>query len=93
MRLANEGVAFATRPRARSIVKRLAGEGDADRIELDLNGVEAASPGFLDELFARLAENYTTVTISGAQPALHPLIDRVIARRGLESRFKVTAEA
>ena len=91
--LAKEGLAFATRPRARSIVQSLPPRRGAEPFALDLAGVQAASPSFLDELFGRLSEKYGAVNVSGAKPDLHPLIDRVIARRGLESRFKVTAEA
>lgn len=93
VRLADEGAAFATRPRARSIVQALPARRALGPFALDLTGVEAASPSFLDELFGRLAEKYGTVTISGSRPELLPLIDRVIARRGLEARFRVTAEA
>ena len=93
VRLADQGLAFATRPRARSIVIELPPRQDAEGFALDFAEVQGASPSFLDELFARLDEKYGAVTISGARPELHPLIDRVIARRGLQSRFKVTAEA
>lgn len=93
LKLADEGMAFATRPRAQSIVQRLALERGGDPFVLDLGGVEAASPSFLDELFGQLSVRYRTVTISGASQYLLPLVDRVIARRGLASRFRVTAEA
>ena len=93
VRLGDEGSSFATRPRAQSIVQGLGPSSSVDALALDLTGVEAASPSFLDELFGRLSEKYGAVNVSGAKPDLHPLIDRVIARRGLESRFKVTAEA
>ena len=93
VRLADQGLAFATRPRARSIVQALPPRRGATPFALDLAGVQAASPSFVDELFAELAEKYVEVNISGARPDMHPLIDRLIARRGLESRFKVTAEA
>ena len=93
-RLADEGSILRDTPpspidrsRARAVVWRV------DALMLDLTGIEAASPSFLDELFGRLSEKYGAVNISGARSDLHPLIDRVIARRGLESRFKVTAEA
>ena len=93
VKLADKAPAFATRPRARSIVQPLPPRRGVEPFVLDLSGVQAASPSFLDELFGQLADKYGTVTISGARPELHPLIDRVIARRGLESRFRVTAEA
>lgn len=93
VRLADKGSTFATRPRARSIVRPLPARHGAEPIVLDLAGVQAASPSFLDELFGQLAHKYATVIISGSRPELVPLIDRVILRRSLESRFRVTAEA
>lgn len=93
LKLAQEGVVFATRPRAQSIVEQLRPESAVDLFVVDLHGVEAASPAFLDELLGQLSERYRKVDISGASPYLVPLLDRVIARRGLESRFRVTAEA
>lgn len=93
VRLADAGAAFATRPRARSIVRPLPARRGAGPVVLDLAGVQAASPSFLDELFGQLSKKYPKVTISGARPELHPLIDRVIARRSLGTRFRMTAEA
>lgn len=93
VRLADDGSTFATRPRAQSIVQRLSPSLGIKPLGLDLTGVESASPSFLDELFGQLSARYGAVTVSGARPELLAKIDRVIARRGLESRFKVTAEA
>ena len=93
LKLADEGVTFATRPRAQSIVQRLGLQRGVEPFVLDLGGVEAASPSFLDEFFGQLSQKYRTVTISGMRADLLPLIDRVIARRGLQSRFKVAAKA
>ncbi len=92
-RLAEHGPAFATRPRARSIVRALPPRYGVGPFALDFTGVQAASPSFVDELFAELAGKYGEVTISGVRPDMHPLIDRLIARRGLESRFRAAAEA
>ena len=92
-RLAEHGPAFATRPRAKSIVGALPPAYEVEPFPLDFTDVQAASPSFVDELFAELAGKYGEVTISGVRPDMHPLIDRLIVRRGLESRFRVTAEA
>ena len=91
--LGNDGISFATRPRAQAIVRRLGPDQGTGRFVLDLEGVQAASPSFLDEFFGLLSEKYATVDISGTSPYLAPLIGRVIARRGLGSRFRLTAEA
>lgn len=93
LKLGDEGMAFATRPRARAIVSSLSPRSSVDALAVDFTDVQAASPSFLDELFGWLAQQYASVTISGASADLQPLVDRVIARRGLESRFRVTAEA
>lgn len=93
LRLAEDGSTFATRPRAQSIVRRLGPLRGTEPLVLDFDRVEAASPAFLDESFGLLAEADSTVSVVGARSDLHPLMDRVIARRGLQSRFKVAAEA
>ena len=93
LNLGDEGATFATRPRAQAIVARLEQPTGERSLALNLDGVMAASPGFLDEFFGLLAEKYDTVDLSGGRTDLYPLIGRVIARRGLESRFRLTAEA
>ena len=93
IRLADGGRAFATRERARAIVEPLAVGHPPQPLLLDLDGVQAASPSFVDELMGQLAARYETVDVTGAIPGISELIERVTARRKLQSRIRLIVEA
>ena len=84
VRLAEYGVVFATRQRAEEIIAAIP---PADTIEIIFDGVLASTSGFLDELLGALAERSTEVGLSGMTLDLEKLTARIVARRGIGSRF------
>jgi hypothetical protein len=90
LRLSEHGVTFATRERAAAIVESLA---PTTELEVNFDGVKAASPSFLDSLFGSLSEKAERVRIASVAPELAALVERVIERRKLKSRFRLLATA
>lgn len=90
LRLAKHGVTFATRERASAIVDDIA---PTKELEVNFEGVKAASPSFLDELFGGLSEKAESIRIGCVAPELVALVERVIERRELTSRFRLLATA
>ncbi len=90
LKLSNHGRTFATRQRAQDVVAKLQ---SGDRITIDFAGVKAASPSFVDELFGLVSETFSQAEIAGASDDIGDLIERVISRRKLGRRFKLTATA
>ncbi|MXY78487.1 MAG: DUF4325 domain-containing protein [Chloroflexi bacterium] len=90
IRLSTYGRSFATRERAQDILARI----DSDDItEIDLSGVRAASPSFLDEFFGGLVEQTSSASLVNVNETLQPLVERVLARRNLERTFRLLAPA
>lgn len=88
LRLSAHGVTFATRERASAIVDSIA---PTTELEVNFEGVKAASPSFLDELFGGLSEKTERIQICGVAPELIALVERVIERRELTNRFRLLA--
>ena len=88
LNLATSGVTFATRERATAIATEV---GSGDTLELSFDGVRVASPSFVDELIGRLAATHKQAVITGLTPSLVDIVDGVIERRRLKTRFKVMA--
>ena len=89
VRMAEFGVSFATRERAREIAGLI---GSGRDVTIDFTDVGAASPSFVDELVGALAECFSgVVEFCSLSPALSALIDRQIAKREVGDRFHVLA--
>ena len=90
LRLSDFGATFATRQRVDEIGAALQA---GDRITIDFAGVKVASPSFVDELLGLVSEAFSQADIAGASDDIGALIERVIARRDLQQRFRLTAAA
>lgn len=90
LKLSSFGPTFATRQRAEEIARGLQ---PGDRITIDFGGVKAASPSFVDELFGLTSEVFSYADIVGTPDEIGELLERVIRRRDLGHRFKLTAMA
>ncbi|MDP2328294.1 MAG: hypothetical protein Q8M79_09425 [Dehalococcoidia bacterium] len=63
-----------------------------DTIEINFEGVKAASPSFLDAFMGGLGEIVEEATLTSVQDeSLMDLLERVIERRGFQQRFRILA--
>ena len=88
LRLADHGVTFATRERAPDILGHL---GHVALKVIDFDRVQAVSPSFLDEFFNGLSEHHERLMLMNVGEAIEPMIERVLKRKRLKSRFRTVA--
>jgi hypothetical protein len=83
-RLAEFGALLGGRPLAATIRARITQEAAVHPVVVDLEGIQAMSPSFADELFAKIdASQWTSgqITIRHADAKLEPMVTVMIERR------------
>ena len=88
--LSNYGVTFATRQRARDVLRDLK---RMETAEIDFRGVRAASPSFIDELLGGIAERSDKAILANVPEDVEPLVQKIVERRRLKTRFRIATTA
>ena len=86
--LSSYGSMFATRERARALVRSAVPKKKAPLIEIDASGV-SMSPSFAAELLTTLADRHQRLVLFGTSPRVAELIQSLATKLGLADRVEV----